>query len=107
MLHAVGKILKVAGFGDQLQLPYTRADGNPHLMGVNDACERQTIFLAARGLGQEVFILSKQNPLELGCSIQQDVIRCLSMSILLSCQNVHPAQAQTGRDGPVNVLIHV
>jgi|GEM_PF-2504062 len=105
--HAVRKIFRITCFCDQLQVAHARANRNPQLVGIDDAGKWNVLFLAARGFCEKVFVLREQDTSQLCCSIEQNVVRCIAAAILLSRQNVHAAQPQTGRDGSVNVFIHV
>ena len=58
-LHAIHQLFWFGQFGNQFQVIDTPANGNPHLVGTNNACELNPSYLALFGFDQQVVILAE------------------------------------------------
>ena len=76
-------------------------------MPVHDARKGDTFCLPVISLRQQIFILRKQNLLQFGRSVKQEIVRRLAAAILLRCQHIDTAQTQTGRNGAMDVFIQL
>lgn len=92
---------------EQRQVLYHLPDRDPALARVYNAAEVSALAQSSRSFAQQILVLRNNHAVEVGGSLQQEIVVQLRRSIFLGCQNIDQPQAQRCRDGARHVDIHV
>ena len=98
ILDAIREVFQCSGLGENLQIVDGPPNGDPELVGVNDASELLATPLTLRCLRQQVIVLAEEHTAKLAGSVQQTGIFQLRRAIQLRRQNIHTPQQEPARD---------
>ena len=94
-------------FDDELQIVDQLPDGRTKLVRVNNPRKMPASGVPSRCKHEKIFILSKDNPAQVGCALEQLVVWRMIVAIILRYKNIHTSPTQAGSHRVRDVMIDI